>query len=141
MGRRRWAHVCRDSSLQDPPPGVNAAEQDKEEIKNKLAAAQIGGGGGGGGEKLSDWTTSVLLFGIWAGLMYYVFQLAPNQTPVCYCSMGIYQLSTALHFGVLACSISDHPIASWLSNVVLSQRISIRLGLIGCYLVRRVYSW
>jgi hypothetical protein len=24
----------------------------------------------------------VLIFGIWAGLMYYVFLLAPNQTPV-----------------------------------------------------------
>lgn len=83
LGRRGWAQVCRDSSLQDPPPGADAAEQDKEEIKNRLAKAQIGsgGGGGGGGGQLSDWTTSVLLFGIWAGLMYYVFQLAPNQTP------------------------------------------------------------
>ncbi|CAM0949289.1 unnamed protein product [Alopecurus aequalis] len=83
MGRRGWAQVRRDSSLQNPPPGVDAPEQDKEEIKRKLATAQIGGGGGGGGggEQLSDWTTSVLLFGIWAGLMYYVFQLAPNQTP------------------------------------------------------------
>ncbi|XP_047047215.1 uncharacterized protein LOC124652235 [Lolium rigidum] len=83
LGRRGWAHVCRDSSLQDPPPGVDAAEErDKEEIKKQLAKAQIGGGGGGGGGgQLSDWSTSVLLFGIYAGLMYYVFQLAPNQTP------------------------------------------------------------
>ncbi|KAF6153806.1 hypothetical protein GIB67_001039 [Kingdonia uniflora] len=36
-----------------------------------------GGGGGGGG----DWTTSILLFGLWGVLMYYVFNLAPNQTP------------------------------------------------------------
>ncbi|KAM0919141.1 hypothetical protein ACQ4PT_008400 [Festuca glaucescens] len=80
LSRRGWAQVCRDSSLQDPPPGIDAAEeQDKEEIKNQLAKAQIGGGGGG--EQLSDWSTSVLLFGIYAGLMYYVFQLAPNQTP------------------------------------------------------------
>lgn len=42
---------------------------------------RCGGGGGGGGGSLSDWTTSVLIFGIWAGLMYYIFQLAPNQTP------------------------------------------------------------
>ena len=91
FGRRGWAQVCRDSSLQDPPPGVDAAEQDKEVSKKELAKAQIGGGGGGG-EQLSDWTTSVLLFGIWAGLMYYVFQLAPNQTPVrtaLYSSIGI----------------------------------------------------
>jgi hypothetical protein len=103
LGRRGWAQVCRDSSLQDPPPGVDAAEErDKEEIKKQLAKAQIGGGGGGGGGggQLSDWSTSVLLFGIYAGLMYYVFQLAPNQTPVRYSSMRIYQLSTALqHFG------------------------------------------
>ncbi|KAF3445285.1 hypothetical protein FNV43_RR14980 [Rhamnella rubrinervis] len=28
-----------------------------------------------------DWTTSILLFVLWAALMYYVFILAPNQTP------------------------------------------------------------
>ncbi|KAH6780994.1 transmembrane protein [Perilla frutescens var. hirtella] len=39
-------------------------------------------GGGGGGEEERDWTTSFLLFAFWAGLMYYVFFLAPNQTPV-----------------------------------------------------------
>ncbi|KAM3228499.1 hypothetical protein ACQJBY_059886 [Aegilops geniculata] len=77
--RRGWAQICRDSSR----PGADAAEQDTE-IKNDLATAtvpKIGGGGGGGGGQLSDWITSVLLFGIWAGLMYYVLQLAPNQTP------------------------------------------------------------
>ena len=76
--RRGWAQICRDSSR----PGADAAEQDRES-KNDLATAtvpKIGGGGGGGGQ-LSDWITSVLLFGIWAGLMYYVLQLAPNQTP------------------------------------------------------------
>ncbi|KAF7083737.1 hypothetical protein CFC21_087496 [Triticum aestivum] len=79
--RRGWAQICRDSSR----PGADAAEQDRE-IKNDLATATVpkiggGGGGGGGGGQLSDWITSVLLFGIWAGLMYYVLQLAPNQTP------------------------------------------------------------
>lgn len=29
-----------------------------------------------------DWTTSILLFFLWAALMYYVFFLSPNQTPV-----------------------------------------------------------
>lgn len=29
-----------------------------------------------------DWTTSILLFVLWGVLMYYVFNLAPNQTPV-----------------------------------------------------------
>ncbi|KAF2292475.1 hypothetical protein GH714_023249 [Hevea brasiliensis] len=28
-----------------------------------------------------DWTTSILLFVLWGALMYYVFNLAPNQTP------------------------------------------------------------
>uniref|UniRef100_A0ACD5ZU35 Uncharacterized protein n=1 Tax=Avena sativa TaxID=4498 RepID=A0ACD5ZU35_AVESA len=79
LERRGWAQVCRDSSLQDPPPGVDAAdEQDKDELATATVPKT---GGGGDGEQLSDWTTSVLLFGIWAGLMYYVFQLAPNQTP------------------------------------------------------------
>lgn len=36
------------------------------------------GSGGGGGE---NWTTSVLLFLLWGGLMFYIFNLAPNQTP------------------------------------------------------------
>ncbi|KAI3753517.1 hypothetical protein L2E82_25572 [Cichorium intybus] len=38
---------------------------------------EIAGGGGGGGR-----TTSFLIFLLWGGLMYYVFNLAPNQTPV-----------------------------------------------------------
>lgn len=29
-----------------------------------------------------NWTTSILLFVLWGALMYYVFNLAPNQTPV-----------------------------------------------------------
>lgn len=43
-----------------------------------------GGGGGGDGGEGRDWTTSILLFVFWAGLMFYVFNLAPNQTPVYY---------------------------------------------------------
>lgn len=29
----------------------------------------------------SEWITSILLFGLWAALLYYVFVLSPNQTP------------------------------------------------------------
>ena len=29
-----------------------------------------------------DWTTSILLFVLWGVLIYYVFNLAPDQTPV-----------------------------------------------------------
>ncbi|BAT05029.1 uncharacterized LOC9269424 [Oryza sativa Japonica Group] len=86
--RRGWALVCRDSSLPGPPGVDPVAEEEENRKKTEAvaaaAAARIassGGGGGGGGGSLSDWTTSVLIFGIWAGLMYYIFQLAPNQTP------------------------------------------------------------
>jgi len=86
-GRRRgWAQICRDSSLQGPPgadsPAREQEDKKKREAAAAAAAARIASGSGGGGGKLSDWTTSVLIFGIWAGLMYYIFQLAPNQTPV-----------------------------------------------------------
>lgn len=40
-----------------------------------------GGNGGNGGEG-RDWTTSFLLLGLWGALLYYVFNLTPNQTPV-----------------------------------------------------------
>ena len=81
-----WAQICRDSSLQGPP-GADSPAREQEDKKRReaaaaAAAARIASGSGGGGGKLSDWTTSVLIFGIWAGLMYYIFQLAPNQTPV-----------------------------------------------------------
>ncbi|KAI3428892.1 uncharacterized protein J3R85_008900 [Psidium guajava] len=33
------------------------------------------------GERGRDWTTSVLLFLLWGAIMYYIFNLAPNQTP------------------------------------------------------------
>ena len=81
-----WAQICRDSSLQGPPgadsPAREQEDKKKREAAAAAAAARIASGSGGGGGKLSDWTTSVLIFGIWAGLMYYIFQLAPNQTPV-----------------------------------------------------------
>ncbi|CAD6265639.1 unnamed protein product [Miscanthus lutarioriparius] len=79
--RRGWAQLCRDSSLQGPP-GADSPAQEQEDMKKSEAvsesAARIAGGSGG---RFSDWSTSVLIFGIWAGLMYYVFLLAPNQTP------------------------------------------------------------
>ncbi|PAN34522.1 hypothetical protein PAHAL_6G154700 [Panicum hallii] len=84
-GRRRgWAQICRDSSLQGPPSADSPAQEQEDKKKREAvaaAAARIASDSGGGGGKLSDWTTSVLIFGIWAGLMYYIFQLAPNQTP------------------------------------------------------------
>ncbi|KAK2986448.1 hypothetical protein RJ640_011886 [Escallonia rubra] len=52
-----------------------------------------GNGGGGGEEEGRDWTTSFLLFVLWGGLLYYVFNLTPNQTP----SMDIYLLKKLLN--------------------------------------------
>lgn len=79
---RGSAQICRDASFQGPPDGDSAAQEQEDKKSEEVAAsARIASGSGGGG-KLSDWTTSVLIFGIWAGLMYYIFQLAPNQTPV-----------------------------------------------------------
>lgn len=34
------------------------------------------------GKEGRDWTTSILLFVLWGALMYYVFNLTPDQTPV-----------------------------------------------------------
>ena len=39
------------------------------------------GGSGNGGEGW-NWSTSIFLLVLWGALMYYVFNLAPNQTPV-----------------------------------------------------------
>lgn len=44
--------------------------------ENEIATSD---GSGGGDER--DWTTSILLFLLWAALMYYVFNLTPDQTP------------------------------------------------------------
>lgn len=57
-------------SPQDPPL-VSSEEEEENELLGK-----------GEGEGERDWTTSFLLFSFWSALMYYVFFLAPNQTPV-----------------------------------------------------------
>ncbi|XP_078443711.1 uncharacterized protein LOC144713095 [Wolffia australiana] len=46
-----------------------------------------------GGDGEEDWTTSVLLFLLWGALMFYVTQLAPDQTP----STDIYFLQKLLN--------------------------------------------
>ncbi|KAG6474748.1 hypothetical protein ZIOFF_068687 [Zingiber officinale] len=71
LEKRRLLHTCRDSIERED---FEASVEEKE--KNLVERTADGGA------SASDWITSVLLFGLWAGLMYYVFQLAPNQTPV-----------------------------------------------------------
>ncbi|XP_020675473.1 uncharacterized protein LOC110094552 [Dendrobium catenatum] len=66
IGTRVQFPACRDST-EPRDSGVPVGEEVK----------RSGDGGGRG----NNWTTSVLLFGLWAGLMYYVFRLSPDQTP------------------------------------------------------------
>ncbi|KAI4305597.1 hypothetical protein L6164_028954 [Bauhinia variegata] len=48
-------------------------------LKEDSTKSELRGSGNGGEGR--DWTTSILLFVLWGALMYYVFFLAPNQTP------------------------------------------------------------
>lgn len=68
-----FLHICRNSStpqnFEDP------------DLRKENALGGNGNGNGNGGEG-REWTTSILLFLLWGALMYYVFFLAPNQTPV-----------------------------------------------------------
>lgn len=69
--------ICQDSlNTQNPQDPVSKSED------------ELGNNNGSGG----DWTTSFLLFLLWAGLMYYVFNLAPNQTPVLYSKLSLWML-------------------------------------------------
>ncbi|XP_020599016.1 uncharacterized protein LOC110038492 [Phalaenopsis equestris] len=66
IGTRAQFTACKDSTeARDSGFAVG------EEMKRS-------GDGGGPG---NNWTTSILLFGLWAVLMFYVFRLAPDQTP------------------------------------------------------------
>lgn len=85
-------HKCQSSSntkIPQEPSLVSYSEE--EENDNLVDGVENGDGGNGSGEE-KDWTTSFLLFAFWAGLMYYIFFLAPNQTPVqlrCFCFIFI----------------------------------------------------
>ncbi|XP_006857755.2 uncharacterized protein LOC18447599 [Amborella trichopoda] len=67
------SHLCRDSienqETEDPISEFGSPLESERGISEN-----------NGGTK-ADWTTSVLLFGLWGVLMYYVFLLSPNQTP------------------------------------------------------------
>ncbi|KAK4802645.1 hypothetical protein SAY86_000848 [Trapa natans] len=60
----------------------------KTKASSKSDLADKGDGGDG-----KDWTSSILLFFLWVALLYYVFNLAPNQTP----SMDTYFLQKLLN--------------------------------------------
>ncbi|GAB4825315.1 hypothetical protein Ancab_008187 [Ancistrocladus abbreviatus] len=73
--RRGVPQICNSSkstpSLDDPDVEKEASVE--KGINNS--------GGSGMGEGGRDWTTSILLFLLWSALLYYVFNLSPNQTP------------------------------------------------------------
>ncbi|KMT02292.1 hypothetical protein BVRB_9g206100 [Beta vulgaris subsp. vulgaris] len=64
------SQICLSSISEDPI----VEERESDEDENGVEGDGDGGSGG-------DWTTSILLFFFWAAIMYYVFNLAPNQTP------------------------------------------------------------
>ncbi|XP_059662859.1 uncharacterized protein LOC132308699 [Cornus florida] len=57
-------------------------QNSQDPVSNRGASLESElGDNGGPGEGGRDWTTSILIFLLWGGLMYYVFNLTPNQTP------------------------------------------------------------
>ncbi|XP_058112710.1 uncharacterized protein LOC131255841 isoform X2 [Magnolia sinica] len=57
------------------------SQNPKDPIPEKGFPAEGNTTGDGNGGNSSDWTTSILLFALWAALIYYVFALTPDQTP------------------------------------------------------------
>ncbi|KAM7495298.1 hypothetical protein LguiB_029907 [Lonicera macranthoides] len=98
LHKRTHLQICWNSintqNSQDPISKKEAPLESENELdENANEGEGGGGGGGGGGGEERDWTTSFLLFGLWVGLMYYVFNLTPNQTP----SMDMYFLKKLLN--------------------------------------------
>ncbi|XP_034701461.1 uncharacterized protein LOC117926474 [Vitis riparia] len=79
--RRGGLQICQSSFNTQNPEDPAAEKGAKSESEN--------GDGGDGG----DWTTSALLFVLWVGLIYYVFNLTPDQTP----SRDVYFLKKLLN--------------------------------------------
>lgn len=73
FGEKGRVYVCHSSlKIQD--------QEDPSMEKDVDGSTELGGGSNNGDRW--DWTTSFVLFGLWSGLMCYVFFLAPNQTPL-----------------------------------------------------------
>ncbi|KAK4369286.1 hypothetical protein RND71_013078 [Anisodus tanguticus] len=74
FGEKGRLYICHSS--------LNFQNQE-DSVTDKDEEHELGGGSnnGGNGDQW-DRTTSFVLFGFWSGLMYYVFFLAPNQTPL-----------------------------------------------------------
>lgn len=61
---------------------IVTSQNSEDATEDKGDSLEGGLGGGGNGGQGRDWTTSILLLVLWGALMYYVFNLTPNQTPV-----------------------------------------------------------
>ncbi|KAL0307251.1 UNVERIFIED_CONTAM: hypothetical protein Sradi_6142400 [Sesamum radiatum] len=90
--------ICRSSFDTQTPQDPSLVSSSSEE--NELLAD--GGTGGDGGGEERDWTTSFLLFAFWAGLMYYVFFLAPDQTPLKKQNSGLAICYSVIFWGAYA---------------------------------------
>ena len=55
---------------------LNTQNSEEETGQGKVSSVN------NGEEEGRDWTTSILLFVLWSALMYYVFNLTPDQTPL-----------------------------------------------------------
>ncbi|KAG7989902.1 hypothetical protein I3843_03G260800 [Carya illinoinensis] len=69
------------------------SQNSEDAVVEKRDSSEGGLGGGGNDGEGRDWTTSILLLVLWGALMYYVFNLTPNQTP----SRDVYFLKKLLN--------------------------------------------
>ncbi|KAL6999862.1 hypothetical protein U1Q18_001018 [Sarracenia purpurea var. burkii] len=76
------SHLHKKVLLQTCQSSGKTQRSEDSVLENEASLeSELGGNGNGPGGEGRDWTTSFLLFFFWAGLMYYVFNLTPNQTP------------------------------------------------------------
>ncbi|XP_019198782.1 PREDICTED: uncharacterized protein LOC109192552 [Ipomoea nil] len=103
---RKSCLQIRRSSLTTPSSQDPVLEEDSSEVEDEDGGGENGGDDGEGW----GWTLSFLLFGFWAGLMYYVLVLAPNQTP----STDLYFLKKLLNLkGDDGFRMNDVLVAEW----------------------------
>ncbi|KAK9056824.1 hypothetical protein SSX86_024188 [Deinandra increscens subsp. villosa] len=74
--RTKFPHLTKRIYLQTCRNSLETQKSQSPNLEKEMKIDGGGDGGGGGGR-----TTSFLIFLLWGGLMYYVFNLAPNQTP------------------------------------------------------------
>lgn len=101
---RKIRFQIRRSSLTTPSSQDPVLEEDSSPERSEVEDEDGGGENGGDDGEGWSWTLSLLLFGFWAGLMYYVLILAPNQTPVlhhnCIHFLLLSQIHTQLHLSI-----------------------------------------